>query len=501
MNFFEKITHFLDADMTTPETFGMFHIISAILTLLVTAFLILRFRNASDRTFRKITLFFWVIIVLLEAYKQINFAFDYNGGSPEWAYEWYAFPFQFCSAPMYVLPFIAFMRDGKIRDAFISFMCFFSILGGIAVMVYPGNVFIETIGINVQTMFHHGSQVALGIYFAVYSRKKISKGFFKSAIPILFVLISIAFVLNIGVYRWMLSNGIDEEFNMFYISPYFTAPLPIFSDISESAPYPVYLILYIVALLLGGLLVFGICKLTQATGRKIKALCKDKVITLPAVLFFIIEAALGVMIQLTSGDTERILCFSSVALAALFALLAARKNKCSALTVLGLIFTVCADVFLVLLTEGDKLVAMYFFSIVQLLYFVRVLIENKNGKTRRKHVVFRIEALFTAFIVTLAVLGDSADALSIISVLYFANLLVNIVFSFINFKRAPIFAIGLLLFAFCDILVGFSMLDLYISVSETSIIYRLTHTEINLIWAFYVPSQTLIALSTKSTPK
>lgn len=501
MNFFEKLTHFLDAEMAEPASFGLFHIVSVLLTFAVTLFLILKFRNCSDKTFRKIALFFWIIMVLFEVYKQINFAFDYNDGAPTWAYEWYIFPFQFCSTPLYVLPFIAFMRDGKIRDVFISFMCYFSLLGGIAVMIYPGNVFIETIGINIQTMVHHGTQLALGIYFAVYSRRKIGKRFFKSAIPLLFIFIAIAFALNIGVYEWMLSNGIDEEFNMFYISPYFTAPLPIFSDISESAPYPIYLLLYIVALLLGGLVIFGLHKLIGATVRKIKELRQSKVITVPAVLFFIIEAALGVMIQFTSGDTERILCFGSVLLAALFALFAAKKNRCAVLTVVGLIFTVCADVFLVLLADGDKLVAMYLFSIVQLCYFIRVFIENKNGKIRSKHIVFRIELLFIAFILTLAVLGDSADALSIISMLYFANLFVNILFAFRNFKKAPIFAIGLLLFAFCDVLVGFTMLDLYLPVSETSIIYKLTHTEINLIWAFYVPSQAFIALSSRTAGK
>ncbi len=501
MNIFEKIVHFLDAEMTTPGLYGIFHLVSILLVVLVTAFLIVKFRDADDKTFRKIAFVFWIIIILLEAYKQINFTFNYNDGNPTWDYQWYAFPFQFCSVPHYVLPFIFLLRDGRVRDGFISFMCYFSLIAGIAVMAYPGDVFISTIGINVQTMFHHGSQVALGIYFAVYKRKKISFRFLLSGVPILLGFIALAVALNISVHNLLISHGIDETFNMFYISPYHPSTLPVFSEIHPLVPYPVFLAIYIFAMLLGGIIVLGVQKLVSAFGRKIKELCKRRIITLSAVLFFLAEAALGIAIQFAPSNIEYLLCFSSVALAALFALLTFAKNKCGTLTLLGLIFTVCADVFLVLMKDGDKLTAMYLFTCVQLFYFIRVFIEHRGGRVRKNHLIFRIELLFIAFILTLAVLGDGADALSIVSMLYFTNLFVNIVFAFKNVKRAPSFAIGLLLFAFCDILVGFSMLDAYIPISENSIIYTLTHTDTNLIWAFYVPSQTLIALSSRTIGK
>ena len=219
----------------------------------------------------------------------------------------------------------------------------------------------------------------------------------------------------------------------------------------------------------------------------------------PILIFVIVEATLGALIQFTSGTAERILCFSAVLLAMLFAMLSLRKSFSALLTAIGLLFTVCADVFLVLIPDGDKLLAMCFFTCVQLFYFVRVFRENDSNTVRKCHIISRISILAFAFLLTVIVLGENSDALSVISVLYFANLLVNIVFSFFNVKRSPLFAIGLLLFAFCDILVGFSMLDFYIPISETSLIYLLNHTGINLIWLFYVPSQTLIALSSGAT--
>ena len=271
MNWFEKIVHFLDAGMETPTLYGAFHIVSLLLLAIVSAFLIIKFRNADDKVFRTIVFVFWIIIVLLEIYKQVDFSFEYNDGNPYWDYEWYAFPFQFCSVPLYTLPFIVFLKDGKVRDAFISFMCYYSLIAGIAVMAYPGDVFIETIGIDIQTMVHHGSQVVLGIYFAVYKRKKIGFKFLLSGLPVLVSFIALALILNIGMYHWMLSAGIDETFNMFYISPYYDSTLPVFSIIYPLVPYPIFLVLYILALTLGGALIMGVHKGIIALSKKMKA--------------------------------------------------------------------------------------------------------------------------------------------------------------------------------------------------------------------------------------
>jgi hypothetical protein len=47
---------------------------------------------------------------------------------------------------------------------------------------------------------------------------------------------------------------------MFYISPYFPCTLPVFSSIYSAVPYPVFLLLYIAAFLIGGGIVYGAAK-------------------------------------------------------------------------------------------------------------------------------------------------------------------------------------------------------------------------------------------------
>ena len=46
-------------------------------------------------------------------------------------------------------------------------------------------------------------------------------------------------------------------------------------------------------------------------------------------------------------------------------------------------------------------------------------------------------AVVTALIACAAVLGDDVDLLSMISLFYYANLLCNVVFSFVEFRKNP----------------------------------------------------------------
>lgn len=138
------------------------------LIVVASVFLCVKCRDVSDKHFRRIVFISWIVIVVLEIYKQLVFSVEYTEGAFVWDYQWYAFPFQFCSSPLYALPFVALMPDGKLRDAFIGFVAFFSLFAGVAVFIYPNDVFIDTIGTNVQTMIHHCTQIVLGVFSAIY---------------------------------------------------------------------------------------------------------------------------------------------------------------------------------------------------------------------------------------------------------------------------------------------------------------------------------------------
>jgi hypothetical protein len=267
MSLFEKIVYILQAEMTTPVSYGGFHFGAVLIVIALTTLLVWRFRDADERTVRRILLIAWLAMVISEIYKQTVFAMDSDGVSATWDYAWYAFPFQLCSTPLYVLPFAVFLKEGRVRDAFLAYMSTFSLFGGIAVLCYPGDVFISMIGINIQTMLHHGLQAVLGIFLAVHNRRRLCFRYYAKSIFVFTALTLTAMLLNIGVHHALLAGGHSDVFNMFYISPYFDCTLPIVSSIYAAVPYPVFLMLYIIGFALVAALVFfaakGIITLTQ----------------------------------------------------------------------------------------------------------------------------------------------------------------------------------------------------------------------------------------------
>ena len=145
--------------------------------------------------------------------------------------------------PLYILPIIAFSKDSHLRDSLVSYISVFSFFGGVAVFFYPNDVFVETIGINIQTMIHHGLQIVLGVFCVVYNRKKLEKiGYFLSSIPVFSFLVSIAVVMNVIGYH-LLPN---DTFNMFYISPYYPCTLPILELLYPRVPFIAFILIYIV---------------------------------------------------------------------------------------------------------------------------------------------------------------------------------------------------------------------------------------------------------------
>lgn len=258
MNAFEKVLYFLEAEMERPTNYGWFHLMFVGIVIISTIFLCLRFKDCDDKVFRRIALISWIIIVLLEIYKQVIYTFEYDGAVVTWDYQWYAFPYQLCSTPLYVLPFVAFLKDSKFRDAFVAYMAFFSLFGGLAVFFYPNDVFISTIGINIQTMIHHGSQVVLGIFFIVHSRHKLNIKFYLKSIPVFAALVAIAIIMNECGFGILTSKGMDDSFNMFYISRHFDCTLPILSEVYKAVPYLAFSLIYILGFAIISVIIYSV---------------------------------------------------------------------------------------------------------------------------------------------------------------------------------------------------------------------------------------------------
>lgn len=219
-------------------------------------------------------------------------------------------------------------------------------------------------------------------------------------------------------------------------------------------------------------------------------------IVLLSSIFVIIEITFSILIQITSGDINTILSFSTIVLACIFPLLFMNRNRNYIYTQIGLVCTVCADLFLVVIEPMYQIPAMCFFSITQICYFLRIYFNQSSNKQKLIHLLIRIIMIVLVLSITTIVLKDKTDFLSIISMFYYTNLIMNIIFASIQYKKSLLFPIGLLLFACCDLLIGLDVLDsLYLEIKVGTFLSFLCNPGFNLAWVFYVPSQMFIALS------
>ena len=243
-----------------PTPYGLFHIVSFILVILVCVALCVFGRNIKEKTLSKGLFILWIVLIVLEIYKQIVFSYVITGDSVSWSYAWFIFPYQFCATPLTFIPFIALNKASNkvsafIKESAIVFCSTFNLFAGLSVMFYPGDVFMQYLGVDIHTMIHHGAQVVLGVYLYVYYHNKLKYWSYLKALPAFGFFLINAMVLN-AVVPPLFSK--EATFNMFYISWRFPCTLPILADIYIKVPYIIFLLIYIIAFLLVGFIVYNI---------------------------------------------------------------------------------------------------------------------------------------------------------------------------------------------------------------------------------------------------
>ncbi|MBQ2738078.1 MAG: YwaF family protein [Clostridia bacterium] len=277
MTFLDRIMLFFTASGETPVTFGWVHIVAFLIFIAATFFICRHLYSAEDKYYRRFLLISWIVLFSLELYRQLCFSYEYNDGAPYWDYAWYQFPFQICSGPLYTLLPIALLRDGRVRQALMAYMATFSMFGGIAVMIYPSDIFCSYIGINIQSLIHHGLQAAIGILTLIRLRDRLNYRTLISAMCAFVCALGIAMTLNLSVHAALVANGMDDTFNMFFISPYHPCTLPILSLVRDAIPYPLFLITYIVGFgIVASIMLYGGRFIIETTSKILENIRKRK---------------------------------------------------------------------------------------------------------------------------------------------------------------------------------------------------------------------------------
>lgn len=209
----------------------------------------------------------------------------------------------------------------------------------------------------------------------------------------------------------------------------------------------------------------------------------------PTALFLVAESTLYYFLLTTGGDTQKWCMYSSIVLCFLFSLFHIKNGNPFLLG--GLAFTVCADYCLVICNPIEQLWGMVFFLGAQTLYAVKLHSSGKN-----KPLLFiRIGLTVIAEIITVVVLKDKTDPLALVSLAYYANLIMNAIQAFTQFRKNKLLPIGFVLFILCDTVIGLQVASGgYLPIAEGSWLYELIFPSYPLSWVFYLPSQVLIAL-------
>lgn len=268
MEFLKKLLEVLDTRMEEPQMYGWFHLLFFAATILATVLLCKFQPKPTERFIKKLLVVSSLIVIVLEIYKQINYSFNYDGPSITYDFQWYAFPFQFCSTPMYIGLLAGILNKNKVQNALCAYLATFSVFAGFCVMLYPPQVFITTIGINIQSMICHGMMIVIGVYLLYTGYVKTEHKTILKAASVFSVCICIAIVLNeIAYFSGLLER---ETFNMFFISPHCEPSLPVYSLVQAVVPFPLCLIIYIIGFSLAAYIILLIAMLIKHIFKKLK---------------------------------------------------------------------------------------------------------------------------------------------------------------------------------------------------------------------------------------
>lgn len=236
--------------METPQLFGSFHIIASLLAAALAVLLAVFFaRRAKSeaRVIRILAVTGWIMIIL-EVYKQLFLYHVVNGG----AYDFWFFPFQLCSVPMYLCIILPALR-AKARAAAMTFMGGYTFVSAAATLVFPEDILRPYIALTAHGFIWHGLLlfISLLVFFTGSFDADICG--LRGAALLFAVLCVIAIGINTAVEPVMPAiraahPGVAHDWAaMFYLNPFHISPQPVISSIQKTAGIPAGLVLYMLA--------------------------------------------------------------------------------------------------------------------------------------------------------------------------------------------------------------------------------------------------------------
>lgn len=240
----------------TPEPYGLFHALMAGLAGL-SALGAWRLRGLKESRRQKLLFCLGVLMAGSEVLKQVFRFLIVDQG----VYNWWYFPFQLCSMPIYLCLLLPRLKKG--RRTVVTFLADFALLGGIAVYLDPSDMLSPSLFLTLFSFLWHDLLIIIGILCGTSdAMQEDSQGALKM-LGLFGLLAGIAEILNVSLFRY-------GELSMFYLSPKLANTQLGFREIARLWGIPAGNFCYFLAMIAGGLLIHTLWRRIRQKDRSIR---------------------------------------------------------------------------------------------------------------------------------------------------------------------------------------------------------------------------------------
>lgn len=188
--------------------------------ILLALLLAWRLRRMGDRAFTWLMGFIGLLFASTEILKQL-YLYQAGGGR----YNWWYFPFQLCSIPMYLCLLYPLCRRGRGRRLLCTFMYNFNLLGAIAVFFDTSGLYHDSLLLTIHSFGWHILIIFLGSLILFSRRTDVSWAGYGKSLALFLALCLMATGFNILFHPF-------GDIDMFYITPYYPSIQIIFHSIA-----------------------------------------------------------------------------------------------------------------------------------------------------------------------------------------------------------------------------------------------------------------------------
>lgn len=258
MSFLECLLRLTAWPMTPPVLYGPFHLLAAFggsAAAIWAAWIFSPKDHPNTNTrihqqkFDQIMLISGIILLIGELYKQLMNFYVVN----DHVYDWWIFPFQLCSLPMYLCPLLIMIHNEKRHRILCTFLLDFNMMGAVATFIDPSGIFHPYWMLTLHGILWHLMLIFVGFVIIFSHEADLTTRGFLQTLPLFAFFCLAAEVLNGILHRFSAAN-------LFYISPWEMSTQLLFGDIDRILGRPIGILLYILAMAAGAWLIHNVAR-------------------------------------------------------------------------------------------------------------------------------------------------------------------------------------------------------------------------------------------------